>query len=63
MVPGIIVLRANFGDAEFRPAELKDRDFQNGVVVVNVLPRGAKKSLVIEAKGVFETIARPMVKQ
>jgi hypothetical protein len=27
--PGIIVLRANFGDAEFRPAELKDRDFQD----------------------------------
>lgn len=58
--PGKLYLRASFGDAEFRPDSLSSADFKDGRAVINVLPRGAKRSLIIETKGTYEVLSAPM---
>lgn len=53
-----IVLRTDFGTAEFRPATLTALDFTRGVATVNVLPRG-RRTVVIKVMP-FNVISRPL---
>lgn len=57
---GKIYLRAEFGDAEFRPATLSPSDFVSGTATINVLPHEAKRSLIIEAVGAFHALSKTM---
>jgi len=55
---GDIVLRAAYGEAEFRPSVLSVLDFENGVAQVNMLPRG-RRTIVIRAFP-FTQLSKPI---
>jgi hypothetical protein len=52
-------LRTAYGDADIRPAILTSLDFENGLAIVRVLPRGTR-TVVIEVQP-YGVLSRPMV--
>ncbi|MDP6561658.1 MAG: M23 family metallopeptidase [Candidatus Peribacteraceae bacterium] len=53
-----LVLRAEFGTAEFRPSMISSLDFVEGEVTVNMLPRG-RRTVVVKVMP-FNVVSRPM---
>lgn len=58
-LPSDLYLRTAFGEAEFRPTQLSELDFDSGVTTIEMLPRG-RRTVIIEAKP-YGVMSKPMI--